>query len=825
MLSARVCAILLFVSFRFLPIVGAQADPQDVFEQGSDADDGQLPDEMLLFAAKEQHPLNPPSKKPKAHIAGRYWLDEQDHTGNARGYAPFLGNNFNYPVYRNVKSYKAAGDGKTDDTAALQNAINSDGSGGNRYKNEVTTRPAQVFVPGGTYILTHTLDMRLGTILVGDPNDMPVFKASSNFQGNALINGNDFATDGASGTTNFFMAFKNIAIDTTNINKDTAVTALRWGVAQACHLTNIRINMPNNSKGHTGIDLNQGSTIIVSDISVVLVKTNRSTKSITGGAVGIRNNNQQVNFKNISFKFCTTALAQSGGFTVVLQGAKVDTCGLGIDTSGAGQLASVVILDSTIVNSGPMIKFFDSSHSNGDRTNQIVIENLSHSGNNPVAIGMDGAVKLANMNNVDTWIWGNVSPGVYQTGKTVKTNRSPQLLSNGKYFTKAQPTYADWTSDKIVNVKAVGGHPVKGDGKSDDSASLNAILAENAKNGKLSYFPYGVYIVRNTLYVPPGTRIVGEAWSVISGIGGFFGNKDDPKPVVMVGRPGESGVATIQDMRFTVADIAPGAIILQVNMAGANPGDVGIWNSHITVGGAADTNVNVACEAPNTADCLAAFAMVHLTSSSSAYIENMWGWTADHSLERGGHQNIATGRGMLVEATKATWLTGTGFEHNTLYNYNLHNAQNVFAALQQCETAYWQGAGSQQNAPAPWVANAKYGDPDFSWCGGGDQSCRMGLAQNVVGGKNLFLYGAAFWTFFHGEVSTCYNCAPTICHENCIKHQARVAGDPKGLYWYGVDSKSADVMVLDGRENPSQFNHPGGWSPGGVIAAYLQFEG
>lgn len=310
-----------------------------------------------------------------------------------------------------------------------------------------------------------------------------------------------------------------------------------------------------------------------------------------------------------------------------------------------------------------------------------------------------------------------------------------------------------------------------------------------------------------------------------SGIGGVFGDRNNPAPVVQVGKPGETGVAQISDMRFTVADIAPGAIILQVNIAGSQPGDVGFWNTHVTVGGTADSNVNVACGSPNTASCLAAFAMVHLTSSSSAYIENMWGWTADHSLERGGHQNIATGRGLLVEATKPTWLTGTGFEHNTLYNYNIHNAQYIYAGLQQTETAYWQGVGSQQNAPGPWTADRRFGDPDFSWCAGGDQSCRMGLAQNIDGGANLYLYGAAFWTFFHGEVSTCYNCAPTICGENCITNQARVTGDPRGLYWYGIDSKSANVMVLDGRDNPDQSHNPGGWHPGGVMAGYLRFAG
>lgn len=291
----------------------------------------------------------------------------------------------------------------------------------------------------------------------------------------------------------------------------------------------------------------------------------------------------------------------------------------------------------------------------------------------------------------------------------------------------------------------------------------------------------------------------------------------------MVGNPGQTGLAQIQDMRFTVADIAPGAIILQVNMKGSTKGDVGIWNSHVTVGGAADSNVNKACSNANTATCLAAFAMLHLSSSSSCYIENMWGWTADHSLERGGYQNIATGRGALIEATEGTWLTGTAFEHNTLYNYNMHQARHVYAGLQQSETAYWQGIGSSQYAPAPWSALGRFGDPDFSWCAGDDATCRMGLAQNIDGGSELYLYGSAFWTFFHGETTACYNCPETVCGPNCIKHQTRVTNAPRRLRWYGVNTKSADVMVRDGRGNPRQENHPGGWTPGGVIAAYLVF--
>lgn len=93
---------------------------------------------------------------------------------------------------------------------------------------------------------------------------------------------------------------------------------------------------------------------------------------------------------------------------------------------------------------------------------------------------------------------------------------------------------------------------------------------------------------------------------------------------------------------------------------------------------------------------------LHLTSSSSAYIENMWAWTADHDLDAGrGDANIAVGRGILVEATSGTWLHGTASEHNTLYQYNLHNARNVFVGMQQSEIPYWQGNGSPSLAPAP----------------------------------------------------------------------------------------------------------------------------
>jgi glucan 1,3-beta-glucosidase len=256
-------------------------------------------------------------------------------------------------------------------------------------------------------------------------------------------------------------------------------------------------------------------------------------------------------------------------------------------------------------------------------------------------------------------------------------------------------------------------------------------------------------------------------------------------------------------------------------MAGNHPGDVGIWNSHFRVGGAAGSKVKTVCStSPDR--CMAAWGLLHLTSTSSAYIENMWGWTADHDLDGGPDSVrdapiIATGRGALIEATKGTWMVGTGMEHNTLYQYNFYTAANVCSIFQQSETPYWQGPGDNAPAhglaPAPWTNYLQPSDPTFNNCGPEDAHCRMSWFELISGSKGIFLYGGCVWVFFNGGVG--HGCQGGLCQRNAID-----ISKSTGTYLYGTNVKDIQAMIIsDEVEVSLTSDNRGGWT--GVVAAYL----
>lgn len=216
----------------------------------------------------------------------------------------------------------------------------------------------------------------------------------------------------------------------------------------------------------------------------------------------------------------------------------------------------------------------------------------------------------------------------------------------------------------------------------------------------------------------------------------------------------------------------------------------------------------------------------------------MWGWTADHSLdgpERDPPQNIAVGRGALVESAGPTWLVGTSFEHCTLYQYALRGARDVYVGQQQTEAPYWQGVGTARRAPAPWAVNGSWGDPGFGNCAGAedDDRCYRAWGVYMVNSSRVVVHGSAMWSFFNGMDDGLWSdpqCGATggICQTN----MAFVEG-ARATWWFSVSSKAAENLVVDvggvaggngsGTVITSQKDNPGSW--GAVVAAYLRNTG
>jgi glucan 1,3-beta-glucosidase len=214
----------------------------------------------------------------------------------------------------------------------------------------------------------------------------------------------------------------------------------------------------------------------------------------------------------------------------------------------------------------------------------------------------------------------------------------------------------------------------------------------------------------------------------------------------------------------------PGAILLEWNVAGESKGSVGLFDVHTRVGGSAGTELqsDKCSKDPDTIagpnpECIGAFMLVHVTSEATIYMENTWLWVSDHELDRDDFNqiNIYNGRGILIESTKGAWLWGTASEHSVLHNYHLQAAKNVFMAVIQTETAYYQG---NPDATTPFDSNPTYFDPDFSSCQG--DTCARTWGMRIVDSSDILLYGGGLYSFFNNYDQDCVDA--NNCQDNMI---------------------------------------------------------
>ena len=205
-----------------------------------------------------------------------------------------------------------------------------------------------------------------------------------------------------------------------------------------------------------------------------------------------------------------------------------------------GETTNLAIIDATATGSGAFVKLNDQS--SAGKSNQVYIENLSYDGEGPIASAGGNSV-LEAADHIDIWYWGSTdASSQFVKGKTATLDAPEELKPDGKYAAVPAPDFAQFSAKSFVNVKGDSSHKVTGDGKTDDSKSINAILKAAAQDCKAVFFPAGVYLVKSTIQVPPNSQIIGEAWSTISGSGDTFNDASKPTPVVQVGEVSQSQV-------------------------------------------------------------------------------------------------------------------------------------------------------------------------------------------------------------------------------------------------------------------------------------------
>ena len=568
------------------------------------------------------------STTPSAPACTDYWLENVDHQGLAP-YAPA-----GYQVFRNVLDFGAKGDGISDDTAAINAAISSGGRCAPGTCGSSTTTPAIVYFPPGTYVVSAPVIDYYYTQLIGNPGCLPVIKASAGFQGRWVVDGDEYQSSGSLGwgaTNVFWRQIRNFVIDMTAIPAGSLVAGIHWPTGQASSLQNIVFQMSEAAGNlHQGLFIEEGSGGFVTDLVFY------------GGAQGLNVGNQQFTMRNLTFFNSQTAILQLWDWGWTYKGVSINNCGVGLDISGVNGnqlgVGGVVMIDSDINNTPVGVRFGNSAATGPPASNNIILENVRLSN---VGVAIQGAGQTtvlagtAGASTISAWGRGNTYQPTGPTpiqGPIVPNARPGSLLSGSDFYERSKPQYETVPLSQFVSIRDLG---AAGNGQTDDTAAINAALASAAAAGKILFFDFGIYVVTSTIFIPAGSKIVGESYPVILSQGAYFADIANPKPVVQVGLPGQTGQVEWSDMIVSTRGAQGGATLIEWNLASSNPS--GLWDVHTRVGGFAGSNLQVG-QCPKTPtvvvdssnlneNCIAAFMSMHVTASASGlYMENVWLW-------------------------------------------------------------------------------------------------------------------------------------------------------------------------------------------------------
>jgi glucan 1,3-beta-glucosidase len=428
---------------------------------------------------------------------------------------------------------------------------------------------------------------------------------------------------------------------------------------------NCPVGIDMTSGGSNGGNQSVGSIVLIDS-----VMTNITTGILTVfGSNSIPTTGGTLVIDNVDFTGANMAVAGANGTQILAGGSVIDSWAQGNayrPSSPMRKMKRVPQAPSSSADTCSSTQVPPISISSG-------LSNLSSS---TTSSSLPAMTFPANTSSACTTPATPVSSSRIQQQLTAPTKPAALLDGSNKIFERSKPQYENVPMSSFVSVKSAG---AKGDGVTDDTAAIQAVF-NNATLDQVVYFDHGAYVVTSTVNVPKNIRITGEIWPLIMAGGTSFSDQSNPQPVFRVGMPGDQGAVEISDMIFETLGPQPGAILMEWNVADSTQGACGLWDVHFRVGGTAGTQLQQdTCLGNSTSattqgipsnefnpECAGSFLMMHITQQATAYVENVWLWTADHELDMPPHNevNIYNGRGMLVESQGPVWLYGTSVEHS-----------------------------------------------------------------------------------------------------------------------------------------------------------------
>jgi hypothetical protein len=404
------------------------------------------------------------------------------------------------------------------------------------------------------------------TQIIGNPNCIPTLKATADFTGFGLIDGDPYGANGLSyGSTNvFWRQVRNFYLDMTGIPANSSATGIHWPTAQATSLQNLVFYMSDAlGTQHQGVFIESGSGGFMNDLIFY------------GGLYGGNFGNQQFTMRNLTFFNAVTAINQLWDWGWTYQTISINNCSVGLNMSSGGttgqSVGSITFFDSSISNTPIGIITAHSPSQPAKMTNgSLILENVALN-NVPVAVqGPANATALAGTAGaltISAWGQGHYytpnGPVLFE-GPIKPNSRPASLISGSGFYQRSKPQYENVPVSQLLSARSAG---ASGDGVTDDTAALQNAISSAAASNKIFFFDAGTYKVTSTLTVPGNSKIVGESYSVIMGSGAYFSNLNAPQPVVRIGQPGDVGYVEWSDMIVSTQGATAGAVLIEWNLS------------------------------------------------------------------------------------------------------------------------------------------------------------------------------------------------------------------------------------------------------------------